>query len=359
MIVKNIFIQNKKRNKESLNQVILEISNIRDKSSTVAFAPDNTGYSWLGIKNGAIALFPNSIVCLPQNYSNSIFTEKELIELSEKIANLKFNKIIFRGFPFYFEKLIRTIRLENQECEIFVLYGGFYSEFSYNEYACEGYNKIITLAKEKIIDKIGFNKNGLAETTKKLFKVECQQYFNKTIAPLKKSTENPLDIVKIGVLANHDFRKNIHNQVAGALLIDHSNVYVSKKDKFDYFENHVHRIKNIADLLPHNEFIQLIHNMTINMYVSFSESWGHVILESLAGGIPCLASNTSSIFDSNEVLANALVVDKFDDSFAIYTKAKSILDNYEEISAESIKHVQNINKLADDMMEHFLNIDSK
>tara|TARA_B110000285_G_scaffold235444_1_gene317194 strand:- start:7991 stop:9064 length:1074 start_codon:yes stop_codon:yes gene_type:complete len=356
--VKNIFSKNKKRNKEPYNELILEISSIRDKSSTIAFAPDNTGYSWLGIKNGAIALFPDTIVCLPQNYSNSIFIEKELIELSKKIASLKFNKIIFRGFPFYFEKLIRNIRLENQECEIFVLYGGFYSEFSYNDYALKGYNKIITLARERIIDKIGFNKNGLAETTQKLFKVECQQYFNKTIAPLKSSKKNQLDIINIGVLANHDFRKNIHNQVAGALLIDHSNVYVGKKDKFDYFENHMHRIKNTPDLLPHNEFIQVIHNMTINMYVSFSESWGHVILESLAGGIPCLASNTSSIFDSNEVLANALIVDKFDDSFAIYKKAKSILDNYEEISAESIKHVQHINKLADDKMDNFLNIDS-
>ena len=116
----------------------------------------------------------------------------------------------------------------------------------------------------------------------------------------------------------------------------------------------MHRIKSVPNLLPHEEFIQLIHNMTINMYVSFSESWGHVILESLAGGIPCLASNTSSIFDTNEVLSNTLIVEKFDDSYSIYKKAQFILDNYKKISNESLKHVQNINKLADDKLEEFL-----
>ena len=103
--MKNIFSD--KKNKELLTKILHEISCIRDKSTIIAFTPDNTGYSWLGVKNGTMALFPENVICLPQNYSNSVFSKKNILRISKFIANLKFDKIIFRGFPLYFEILIR------------------------------------------------------------------------------------------------------------------------------------------------------------------------------------------------------------------------------------------------------------
>ena len=73
--MKNIFSD--KKNKELLTKILHEISYVREKSTTIAFTPDNTGYSWLGVKNGTMALFPENVICLPQNYSNSVFNKKK------------------------------------------------------------------------------------------------------------------------------------------------------------------------------------------------------------------------------------------------------------------------------------------
>ena len=78
----------------------------------------------------------------------------------------------------------------------------------------------------------------------------------------------------------------------------------------------------------------------------------------MAGGVPCLASNTSSIFNSNDFLHNSLVIDKSDNSQSIFSKAKEVLDNYNEVSFQCVKHVDELNKLADDKLKEFLNIDS-
>ena len=184
---------------------------------------------------------------------------------------------------------------------------------------------------------------------------------NTSIKPkieFKKSSSKKNDEIKIGVLAFHNFNKNIHNQVLAGLSIKNSLLYVQNKAEFSYLKDYQNRIISRPNYLSHNGFVRLLQSMTINMYISFSETWGNIILESMAGGVPCLASNTSSIFNSNDFLRNSLVIDKSDNSQSIFSKAKRVLDNYNEISFQCVKHVNELNKLADDKLKEFLNVDS-
>ena len=69
----------------------------------------------------------------------------------------------------------------------------------------------------------------------------------------------------IGVHSYALFRKNIHNQVAAALLSDGATVHVAGERKL--------------------------------FHLSFSELWGQVAAESLAVGVPCMIANHSDIYD--------------------------------------------------------------
>jgi glycosyltransferase involved in cell wall biosynthesis len=346
-----------KRNQgDLLKETIEQIASIRKINEVLAIIPDNTGYSWLGIKNGAIALFPQNHICLPQYYSNSVFNKQELEYLCDTITQLKFKKIVFRGFPRYFKDIIISLRNKDKSVGLYLLFGGFLSEFSANSEAKDIFMMFVELKKNGIVDKIGFNKNGLAETVRKLYKVDAHQYYNKTKIEVRTSSKTfDKQNILIGVLGNKDYRKNIDSQVASGLLIDNAQLFVKNKSSVEYLDITNTRIKEFPKTLPHQEYVSLLHNMTLNSYVSFSESWGHVILESMAGGVPCLASDTSSIFDDNLFLKDCLIVNKLDDSYAIYNKSLSILENYEKISEECCKHVININNKSDELMRNFLN----
>lgn len=338
-----------------LQEVMDQLSLIRKTHDIVCIVPDNTGYSWLGIKNGAIALFPNNIICLPQYYSNTIFTADELAQINNTIIDLKFSKVVYRGFPPYFKNLIIDLKKRGNDILVFVMLGGFLSEFSDNVDAKIGFTTSIELAKCGVIKRLGFNKNGLSETVNLLYNVDAVQYFNKTtVTVFKNSPELDINQLKIGVLGNHDFRKNLNNQIAAALIFNNSKVFVKEKAPYEYLDISNNRLIENSGTVVHTEYVKQLHKMNLNMYVSFSESWGHVILESLAGGVPCLATNTSSIFDSNDYLANNLIVEKFDDSFAIFKKAENVLNNYKEISKECMEHVVAINNKSDELLNQFL-----
>lgn len=342
----------KKQNIKELHDVLSTLELLSTKSKVLAIAPDNTGYSWLGIKNGAIALFPENIICLPQYYSNSIFNDLQIKLICEKIIELGFQKIIMRGFPLYFEKIILNLNHLNPKIKIYLLFGGFLSEFTVNSSAKDNFLRLIEMKKKGFVTKIGFNKNGLAETVNKLYNVDTFSYYNKTLITQNNTDTREINSsdLKIGVLANTDFRKNIDNQVAAALMIQKSDVFVKNKKAVDYLDMNKNRLYEFPNTLPHLDYVKLLHQMKINMYVSFSESWGHVILESLAGGVPCLASNTSSIFDDNTFLKNHLIVEKFDDSYDIYKKTVNVIKNYTEISDECKKHVVFINNKAEEIL---------
>ena len=59
-----------------------EINSIRSKSDLIAICPAATGNSWQGVLTATLGLFPESTLILPQYFSQTPYTEKELTEIA-------------------------------------------------------------------------------------------------------------------------------------------------------------------------------------------------------------------------------------------------------------------------------------
>lgn len=342
-----------KNEDETLFQTLVEsIGDIRNQSDVLAICPNNTGSSWLGIKNGTELLFPENTVALPQYYSQTKLTAKQLEELCRRVAELNFRLIVFRGFPPYFVDIFKKIKASNKSTALFLLFAG-----SASEYYMEEHRQKLTLAVELcragVLNKLGFNKKGLPESITTIFKVPTGLYRMKCVPPIVgMGPKNRADqVLKIGVLGGDTFNKNLHTQAIAAMALDNSELHVLDKSNFDYLGKE--RIVYHKSPMEHKQFLEVLAVMDVNYYLCFSESWGHVVTESLSVGTPCLTTASSGIFDLNEELKAALVVNDYDDIAAIIKQTKLVLENYDYISKRGLEYIGRLNKYADECNNRF------
>jgi hypothetical protein len=343
----------KKSNKAALQALILTLHHLRKKSDAVVLSPVPTGYSWLGVYNGGKSMFSEIFVELPHYYSQSIFSDKELNQLSFEIASLRFRQILFNGFPEYFQKLVNTVKAEQPGVIVGVIYHGFPAELSANKTVQSTVRALTGLVRQKKIQKIGFAKKGFGMAFEKLFEVPCFEMIYINPEPIQDIPKYNDGKVHIGVLVNNLFRKNFHTQVMAALLVENSVVHVTDASELDYLGMPERFIGHGS--LKHEAFIRLLGSMHINFHVTFSEaSGGQVCSESISQGVPCLSAYTSSFFDYNEELKSQLIVEGGDDPYFIYLKAVAVLKNQADIGPKCRKYGAYLNTLAKERIETFL-----
>lgn len=288
--------------------------------SFIVFTPDNTGANWLGIKNATLSMYPNNTFILPQCYSNSLLSKNQLNEISQLIKTHSTKLVIFSGTPNYVLKWLTDISKLRISCGI-IFHGGL-AEMSYSEEHRKNLNHIIKLGNKKIISRIGVVKDGLDSWFK--------QYTNCEIFRVLPGLEIPKNVepetfndnkVHIGIFGNSSYNKNRHSQVAAASMIDNSIIHVLEPNEFNYGISEDRII--VHSNLNRIEFLSLLGSMDINLYCSFSESWGQVVLESLALNTPCLYSNNSGI--SKIINSDTFLVDEYDNILAIAEKIESVL----------------------------------
>lgn len=342
-----------KNSQELLKKSTQEISTLKSQNDILAISPNNTDLSYLGIKQGTIALFPNQYFALPHYYSNPLLTQNHLSKLGEYLGELKFNQIIFRGITQKHQSLLEGIKKCNPKAQIIYLHAGPASEFL----SKEKQEQLLFIQKacaNKLIDKVGTNKKGLSNTLSTLLNAPCFHYIMKsTNISLKTNTlTKNFNSPKIGVFGNNGFNKNTATQITAALGIPNSELHTLKKEHFDFFSQF--NVIQHATPIPHQEFIELISQMTLNYYLSYSETWGHVILESLSCGVPCLATNTSGIFDYDEKLKSYLEVIDYDNIEAIQKQTYKVLENYAEIKDLGLIYINKINEISDKILNEIL-----
>lgn len=150
---------------------------------------------------------------------------------------------------------------------------------------------MIQLAKDRKIKRMGFVKSGMAETFNQLYGFDCFHVPLPTPQITNNLTKLELDRSKfhIGVFGADTFNKNLHNQVIHALLIENAVIHVLDKSIFSYL-NVDERIIEHGKNLTRDRFLQVLGSMDLNLYMSYSESWGLVAYESEALGVPCIHS---------------------------------------------------------------------
>lgn len=323
------------------------LQSIRMHSDILSICPKPTGYSWLGVQVASLSLFPDCTFQIPQNFSNQLLTDEQLQKLSNLLNELNFKQIVFNGFLPYFGKIIDRINIQTK---IKVVYHGFLSELSGNKKQIDAFNSMLTYVGKNRISAIGCVKKGLALSISKLYSVPTFEIIlpNRCIA---ESVRNCDDNLNIGVLVNTSFRKNIHNQAVATIMKENSILHTFRTNELSYLPQD--RIK-YYDLMSHDEFVDLLSKMTINLHITFSESWGQVCSESISQGVPCISAYTSSFFDYDEDLKRKLVVEGFDDSWHIYKKIEEVLKDRESIGRECIVYAKLLNVLSQERLTSFL-----
>lgn len=334
---------------KSLEQTVIdELTKIRRGSEILSICPTPTGYSWLGVQVASLSLFPDCTFQIPQYYSNQSLSDAQLSQLATLLNELNFRQIVFNGFLPYFGKIIDLLK---PEIKIKVVHHGFLSELSGNAKQIEAFNSLLAYARKGEICAIGCVKKGLALSLAKLFQIKTFEIIlpNRRIAESVRPCGNELNI---GVLVNTAFRKNVHNQAVAALMMDKSILHTFRTSDLAYLPQE--RIR-YYDLMPHNEFVDTLARMTINLHVTFSEGMGgQVLAESISQGVPCLSAYTSSFFDYDDDLKQKLMVYGFDDSWHIYNKIEEVLKDRDAIAHQCITYAEKLNILAAEKLNEFL-----
>jgi glycosyltransferase involved in cell wall biosynthesis len=285
---------------QTLSECIAKISTIKATSSCVTLYGTPTKGHWLGIANATESLFPNCSVPIPQSFSQPILNKQETEILLSAIGKAKFEKVIISGFADYFFSYIDILHTSTS---IEVIFHGTIAEF-HEPAKQQLVKKIVQCYRDKKIKRVGFIKQGLADVFSKLYGMDCYHCALPEPTIPKNIPRLNLDRNKIhiGVFGADTFNKNLHNQVIHALLIENAVVHVLDKSHFDYL-GVSDRIIEHGTNLTHDNFLSVLGSMDLNLYMSYSESWGLVAYESEAMGVPCLMPQTA---DYLTAIKNAL-----------------------------------------------------
>lgn len=301
-----------------LHALLERLKVIRQNSSCLAICPATTGFNWMGVNRAAHNLFPDATFEFPQYYSHSVYSAQELAEIARYIAELRFKTIVLNGFPGYFAVFAKQLKAADSDLLTAVIYHGSLSELAGNEHLRTNFAALVDLLNEKIVGRIGFVKKGLPEFFEKMYGVPAVQIF--LPPPVVENSLKPQEFsdgkLHIGVFASNQLRKNVHNMVAAALMTENSVVHIFESNEMDIYRQQ-HRFVLHPSNLPRNEFLGLLGSMDINLYNTYTETWGQIVVESLSMGVPCLTNNSSGVLDLSPELKKMLVVDEHDNPAAL------------------------------------------
>ena len=332
----------------SISDLVKEISELAQNYKVIAVCPQPTGPNWMGVYTSTLGMFPECCFQLPQYYSNQIVSDEDLVTLFKAYKSNGGEAIVFFGFPNYFEKVIKFAKAEG--LKIGAGFSGGLSEFAGRPKEDVSLGKVLKFKKEGIIDEVAVMKVGLDLCLSEFLKSKVHR-IHPSALPI---TNTKLDLEKgkvhIGVFGNGTYNKNRHNQVAAALQIENSVVHVVYGNEFEYldFDN---RIVSHSGL-SRQDFLNLAGSMDVNLYISYSESWGMVVTESISMGVPCLASNNSGILSYNKALEEQLVVVDYDNPKAIADSIRDVLKN--DPKEHYADFIHELNKGSKKLMEEFL-----
>ncbi len=341
---KKSFVKNK------FDEFLKKCTEVSKNNNYIAICPQTTGYNYMGVNRATHSIFEHQTCVIPQNYSNQVISDSEIIELINSLVQYKIKVIILSGFPEYFKKIV--IEANKKNILVNVIYHGGLGELSNKK---NELNLIISLCKQNKINKVGFVKKGLEQSIVKLFNISCCtipiKNFKKTIEIKKLSLID--NKIHIGILGNNDFVKNLQSQILGALMIENSVIHINDPSLI-YFNGIDNRFVIEEKNLSHNKYLELLAKMDINLYASYSESWGQVVSESLSVGVPCLASNNSGVLDFSQKLKSFLSVSENDNPIEIFKKINYIIENKENIIDLFDDYLFNLNLISNTKLAEFI-----
>lgn len=317
----------------------------------IAVTPAPTGNSWQGVLSAAKGLFGERLFLLPQYYSNCIYSEKELHQIAKILVRQESEQIVFNGYLPYFKILMEDIIKAGKKVSL--IDHESHTSFLEGPDVASHFDEVLQLHKKGYIYHLGFVKKDMDKTIGLLTGHKAYPIILKTDESIIGRTYSKYEGLNIGVMTHDSFRKNLYNMVSAALLHEEAKVHLKDKYKTFYLQNQ-DRIIVHGYFKSQEDFYRVIGGVDVNFYVTYSECWGQFVNESLALGVPCLCSDVSAVLDFDEDLKKMLVVNEFDNDFAIYNKSKEVLANKDYFITKGPDYVKKVNVIASDYMKAFL-----
>jgi hypothetical protein len=305
-----------------MQSLLNDVNSISSTHSKMVICPDNTDANWLGVKNATLAMFPEQTFVIPQHFSNQIVSDEDLKLILSSFKEKGGNTVVLSGFPNYFFNVINICKGLKLKVEL-IFHGGL-AELNQNPTRQKQMETMLSLAKSKELSKIYVVKEGLDKLFTSITNVETERITPPLSLPeelkIKKFNDGK---THIGVFGNNSYNKNRHIQVAAGALIPNSVIHIIGENEFSYLlpENRVISHKQLDRLA----FLELLGSMDINLYCSYSESWGQVTLESIQLGVPCLSGNNSGIINYLKPEHKKYIMNEVDNPYVIASKIKEIL----------------------------------
>ena len=266
---------------------------------------------------------------------SNIYARSKARELARRIIQYSPKKVLVSGYAQGHEMLIEELNAADPDLRIFVLIHSAFIWF--DTYPAENYvfERFIKLAEQGTIEKVGFCKRDLAEYFK-TFGVNTYFVMNRFYPEKHSVRKINSDDINIGIFGQNQWHRNITNQTIGALMVKNTKVHVNEIS--DHFFIDKSRII-VHGILPKEEFLKLYNNLDINMYISMTDCFPMVAIESMQYGIPCLVSDTSDVYSFSPELKKWLTVSTIDGPIGISKKINEVLENYDEIQTEIVKYL--------------------
>lgn len=183
-------------------------------------------------------------------------------------------------------------------------------------------DRVLALAAEGPLGRVGFVKEGLAEAFAALGHQVAYVPNRVPVLPRLDKLDLGGDALNVGVFAEPFWRKNVVTQLGAVALLDRARAHVLVLPEVGYL-GALQVVEH--GLLPWEEFLALQGSVDLNLYVTLSECQPQTPLESYAAGIPCLFSRTSALFRDDPELWELSTVDEDDNPRAIAGGAKRLL----------------------------------
>lgn len=274
--------------------------------------------NWRGVRSSAENLFDCRL------YIDAIGNAQAAL-LAQRLHDAGVERVVFHGLPMTHERLVRALRRFSPKTRLFVIWHGNFMQLDEST-DWHGLRTIIDWAREGVIERVGFVKQGMAE-------VFARQgiptgFIQNYVRHLPAGPSAPMEGgPHLGLWAVEPiWRKLPYTMIAGAALVPGATVWAAGLNRRAEEVASLVRVpyRRLADgPIPQADMPTALARMHINLYVTLSECAPMLPLESLAAGVPCLVGPTVQYWRENPLLQRLLVTPGADrpDELAAYVVA--------------------------------------
>lgn len=263
--------------------------------------------------------------------------------------------MIINGIPPNTVKFAKVLKERLPNVEILFIYHGSMSQ-PFHEAEAGLVNDMIKATKEGYVSRIGVVKNGMVESFK-AFGIDAVEIWNfPEVSYVLRDGRLALDRsrVNIGVFGSSWVHKNVYAQVVALCGMPDVDLHVLKRPNIPYLEHCQANIVEHGAFLEHDQFVKLIGQMDITLYISLTECFPMTVVESISMGIPSITSSTSAVFSLDPILQDYLVVNELDSPDFIAAKVKRLSANYNDIAFRLWNLIPYIEKKAERQLKIFV-----